>query len=385
MPLRNTGLWKNLLLLLVALAITLALVETALRVADFPRQSIKLERIYDPILLYRIPGDFPGVNKEGYRNASLPAQADLVTLGDSHTYGYNAAMEDTWPSQVARMAGLSVYNMGIGGHGPLQYYHVFERALQFKPRFIVVGLYLANDIKGVCDLYLKTDYWKTSAKREGLDLEYCNDAAPKSAGRRQNKFRKKTGLSDRLSEAISDTKIATLVEMGTRLGRSYVPFDMKSFIVLDDGKNRLHMVNKEVRNNRDYMDLRRPEIAKSLAVTKELLARMSMRSRQSGAQLVVLLIPSKGTVLHDYLDGQQRDLPSVYQESARNETLLGTDVMAWLAQQGIPYVDARSAVVSALAKEGNVYPLDGDDHPVVTGYKAYAQALYDGYFAARNP
>jgi lysophospholipase L1-like esterase len=385
MPPKITGIWKNLLLLFLTLVATLALVEATLRLADFPKQSIKLERIYDPILLYRIPGDFPGVNKDGFRNQGIPRQVDAVTLGDSHTYGYNAAMEDTWPSQLARMAGFSVYNMGIGGHGPLQYYHVFESALQLKPHFIVVGLYLANDIKGICDLYLKTDYWKTGAKREGLDLEYCNDAAPKNVGRRQGKFRKKTGLSDRLSETISDTKIATLVEMGTRLGRSHVPFDTKSFIVLDDGKNRLHMVNKEVRNNRDYMDLGRPEIAQSLAVTKELLARMSVRSKQTGAQLVILLIPSKGTVLHDYLDGKQRKLPAVYQESARNETLLGTDVMAWLAQQGIPYVDARSAVVSALAKEGNVYPLDGDDHPVATGYKAYAQALYDGYFAVRKP
>lgn len=385
MPPKLSGFLKNLLLLFVTLAITLALAELVLRLADYPKQSIKLERVYDPILLYRIPGDFPGVNREGFRNTGVPSHVDIVTLGDSHTYGYNAAMADTWPSQISGMIGHSVYNMGIGGHGPLQYYTLFEHALQFKPRYIVIGLYLANDIKGICDLYLKTDYWKTAARDKGLDLQYCNDAAPEKAGRRLNKFRQKTGWSDRLSEAVSGTKIATLLDLGIRLGRSYVPFDTKSFIVLNDGRNRVHMVNKEVRNNRDYMDLKRPEISSSLAVTKELLARMSARSKENGVQLVVLLVPSKGTVLHDYLATRNRKLPKVYEESARNETLLAADMAAWFERHSIPFVDARPAVIAALGREGNVYPLDGDDHPVATGYIVYARALYDGYFASRKP
>lgn len=381
MPSKSATLLKNLLLLLASIAISLVLIEAILRLADFPRQSIKFERVYDPILLYRFPGNYPGVNREGFRNSDVPSRVDVVTLGDSHTYGYNAAPEDTWPSQLSRMTGLSVYNMGIGGHAPLQYYYVLDRALQLKPRFIVIGLYLANDIKGICDLYLKTEYWKSGPKLEKLDLQYCNDAVPHHSGRRKNKFLKKTDLASRLSDSISDTKIGTLLDLGVRLGKSYFPFDTKSFIVLNDDKNRIYMVNKEVRNNRDYMDIKRPEIAKSLAVTKEVLSRMSRRAQKSGAKLVVLLVPSKSYVLDEYLKDKGRELPGIYEEAALNESMLGADISVWLGGQGIPFVDAKSEVVRALAEVGNIYPLDGDDHPVASGYKAYADALYKGYFA----
>ena len=72
---------------------------------------------------------------------------DLLTVGDSFTYGYLAAKENTWPSIVARQTGLSVYNVSMGGWGPSQYLcamKVYGRTL--KPKFAIFAVYLGNDI-----------------------------------------------------------------------------------------------------------------------------------------------------------------------------------------------------------------------------------------------
>lgn len=380
----KSGLLKNLLLTLISITATMGVVEGMLRLADFPKQSIKLERVVDPILLYKMPEDFPGVDRQGFRNPSVPEQADIITLGDSHTYGYNAALEDDWPSQIGRMTGLSVYNMGVGGHGPLQYYYLLDRALELKPRYVVIGLYLANDIKGICDLYLKTDYWKSASTQQGLDLGYCARSAHKKSPDLQQKRAGKTRLSAELASGLADTKIASLAQMAYQVGRSYLPFDTKKIIVVREGNNRAVLLAKQGKNTRDYMDLQRPEIRKSLGVTKELISRMFRRANLKGAQLVVLVIPSKVAVLSAYLKQNGRNLPAVYEQAASNEKLLDEDIQSWMRSEGIPFASARAAVAKAVNEEGHVYPPDGDDHPMAKGYEAYAKSLFDGYFAKQK-
>lgn len=376
----KTGYLKNLLLILISATVTIGIMEAVLRLIDFPKQSIKLERVTDPILLYKMPKDFPGVNREGFRNLNVPGQADIVALGDSHTYGYNAAPENAWPGQIGKMTGLSVYNMGVGGHGPLQYYYLLDRALKLKPRYVIVGLYPANDVKGICDLYLKTDYWKSASTQHGLNLRYCGALANKKSASPHQKRAGKT----RLSAGLADSKIATLAQMAFSVGRSYLPFDTKKITVVREGNNRTVLLAKQGKNTRDYMDLKRPEIQKSLGVTKELISRMSRRANLSGAQLVVLIIPSKVAILSTYLKQHGRNIPAVYEQAANNEKVLSGDIQSWLKSEGIPFANASEAVAKAVNEEGHVYPPDGDDHPIAKGYEAYARSLYDSYFVTQK-
>lgn len=327
-----------------------------------------------------MPKDSPGVDREGFRNLRVPGQVDIVALGDSHTYGYNAALKDTWPSQIGRMTGLSVYNMGVGGHGPLQYYYLLDHALKLKPHYIVIGFYLANDIKGICDLYLKTDHWKSASTQQGLDLGYCGKSTNNNPPTPHQKQVGKT----RLTAGLAESKIATLAQMAFRVSRSYVPFDTKKTIVVSEGNNRTVLLEKQGKNTRDYMDLKRPEIQKSLGVTKELISRMSRRANLSGAQLVVLIIPSKVAILSTYLKQHGRNIPAVYEQAANNEKVLSGDIQSWLKSEGIPFANASEAVAKAVNEEGHVYPPDGDDHPIAKGYEAYARSLYDSYFVTQK-
>ena len=81
--------------------------------------------INDPKLMIRAPGLYPdrlglGPNDVlGFRNRAVPDVADVITIGDSQTYGLNAVLEENWPSQMRRSLPLptTVYNMSTGGWG----------------------------------------------------------------------------------------------------------------------------------------------------------------------------------------------------------------------------------------------------------------------------
>lgn len=345
----RTGSLRNLVLLAFSVILTLAAVEAALRVADFPRQPMKPDKIKDPILAYKIPPTWPGVDADGYRNPGIPDQVDIVALGDSHTYGLNADIDTNWPGQLAKMTGLSVYNLGIGGYGPLQYYYLFDRALQFKPQYIVIGLYLPNDIKGLCHPYLRSEYWKTRAAQEKLDLGYCGKAEfPDDEGDKG----KRAGMLQKAGGLIVNSKLGVLISITAR---------------------RLRVL-------KDSMDMKQPEIASSLEVTKMLISRMAERSRENGVKLVVMVIPSKEYVYHQYLHDAGKPLPEILAQMAMNESGLRSNVIGWLAQQSIPHVDAASTVLEAVKSRGGIYSHDNDDHPLPAGYAAYAQALHEGFF-----
>lgn len=109
----------------------------------------------------------------GFRNRAVPNQADIVTIGDSQTYGNNALLTDNWPNQMraALEDKVTVYNIAVGAWGAAEYWAMFNKALLFKPQVIVVAFYTGNDALNTFQqaygneryAFLKTDRTLTSA------------------------------------------------------------------------------------------------------------------------------------------------------------------------------------------------------------------------------
>jgi len=62
----------------------------------------------------------------GLRNLGVPNVVDIITIGDSQTYGNNAAMGKNWPSMLRLGVGgeegnYSLYNIAIGAWGAVEY------------------------------------------------------------------------------------------------------------------------------------------------------------------------------------------------------------------------------------------------------------------------
>ena len=147
--------------LLTALAFGLLLSEVLARLALNPADYLAVEMVGDPVLAARpSPSALARFDAWGFRNRDVPPTADIVAVGDSHTYGNGATSDAAWPSVVARLSGRRVYNMGIGGYGPNQYFALSTtKALTLHPRTLIWGLYMGDDFQSAYSLTYGLDTW----------------------------------------------------------------------------------------------------------------------------------------------------------------------------------------------------------------------------------
>ena len=97
----------------------------------------------------------------GFRNKTVPASTNIVAIGDSQTYGASAAAKDSWPSTLQRISKLSVYNLALGGYGPVQYFHLLTTyATKLKPKIIIVGFYFGNDLLETYRIVHNNKHWQ---------------------------------------------------------------------------------------------------------------------------------------------------------------------------------------------------------------------------------
>ena len=120
----------KLTLVVVSVSMAALLAEGSLRLALSPTDFMQATLIEDSVLGQRIEPLTTGHDALGFRNRDVPAQANVVAIGDSFTYGVSAPRDGSWPHQLSGMLGESVYNMGLGGFGPLQYLHLAPRHSQ---------------------------------------------------------------------------------------------------------------------------------------------------------------------------------------------------------------------------------------------------------------
>ena len=87
---------KGVAELCLILLITLLLLEAALwvlaafnRNIAFMTDSVISETLPDAVLGRRLNPDYPSHDRDGFRNAEVLQQAEIVAIGDSQTYGAN--------------------------------------------------------------------------------------------------------------------------------------------------------------------------------------------------------------------------------------------------------------------------------------------------------
>ena len=83
----------------------------------------------------------------GFRNRQIPNVADVITIGDSQTYGNNAHLETNWPGHLRQQLSdnRSLYNMSVGGWGAVEYLEIFTKAPYFQPYVVIIAFYTGND------------------------------------------------------------------------------------------------------------------------------------------------------------------------------------------------------------------------------------------------
>jgi lysophospholipase L1-like esterase len=289
------------------------------------RQALVPENTLDPAEPYA-PFDLLG-----FRNRSVPVVADVVAIGDSLTVGSNATVDQNWPGFLGmRLKSLApvVYNMSVGGWGGVQYLSMFDKAVRFRPRVVVVAYYTGNDPRDALYMAYTFEPWKSLRGQKTRPAP-----APSHWPRRQ----------DEEWPVTFPDGTATVFSALTRLGS----------------------------NDRDY-----PGTIEAYRILLETARRMDRAAGAADLGLVFTVIPTKELVFAPKVHQAGIAAPPDFVKLANDESANIAELAAGLAKlPHASYVDVVAPLQRAALERLPLYPTDVNGHPLPAGYAVIASAL----------
>jgi hypothetical protein len=367
-------LLQNFCLLAGSLTTALLLCEAGMRLVLNPADYLGVEMVKDPVLgatpsLHTKSGGF---DQWGFRNNKVPAQADIVALGDSHTYGNTATMAASWPHTLARLTGLTVYNMGLGGYGPNQYSVLLIKALTLKPKLVVCGLYMGDDFENAYTITYGLEHW--AYLRELADKQADPDIWP---------VEQPTSWHKAARIWLSRHSVAyQLAFHGPLMGQVQGEYQIKNATRLYPGSaTMVEVAEKQILEAflpvgiYHRLNQESPAVREGMRITFRLLNEMQTTARQHGADFLVVVIPTKESVFSEYIEHQRRlALSELLDKVIANERIAREKTFRSLDDSGIRYVDALPALRGAVGRQ--LYARTAADiHPGANGYRVIAEVV----------
>ena len=271
----------------------------------------------------------------GFRNRQVPLVADVVTIGDSMTYGNNALMEHAWPGVMHDAIGpdtTEVYNISTGGWAATQYLYMFAKAIMFKPRTVVVAYYTGNDPLETFAMVYGNEQWQWLIPDDALTRE----DAPK-------------------------------VEYP-------VPEAQRWRVTFSDGVEAAFTPTLRLASNSDHPAVNAGfEI---MAMTAEQIGELAARA---GTSLVFTIIPTKELVYANKVAQAGLDVPADYDKLVRREQE-NIDALAsrMRAVPGARYIDVVTPLQQAALEPVNLYTSTINGHPDAAGYRVIGETVAKG-------
>lgn len=360
------------IVMFVSIALGVLLCEVGSRLILNPADYLSPKVMRDNILGHRIKPNGSGFDEWGFRNKRVPPTADVVAVGDSHTYGNTATMDDSWPSVVARATGLDVYNLGLGGYGPNQYYHLLTtRGFNLHPKWVVCGLYMGDDFENAFSITHGFDHWSSlrNGHYDNVNPDIWNPGPPVWAVDVRN-WLSSHSMAYRL--VFHGPLMATLKE--------YIRFNELS-TGNDPYTTALIVGDKNIREAfrplgvAESLNQSSVMIQEGMRITFHLLKEMDRACQQEGCRLLVVIIPTKETVFSDYLKSN----PSVHLYEALSKVIVNERsarkaLVEFLVGAGIPYLDTLPALKQSVGNQ--LYAQTTRDmHPGKNGYRVIGEAV----------
>lgn len=367
--------WMNLVVLGVSAAISVLLAEWGARMFLNPADYLSLEVISDPIL-----GGVPSAatrgafDEWGFRNPSVPERADVVALGDSHTYGNTARMKDSWPIVAGELTGLKIYNMGFGGYGPNQYFHLFEtKALKLHPKTVVVGLYMGDDFENAFLMTYGLEYWAKLRTIAPGEVKY-DIWQPESESGFAKPLRVWLSRHSVIYKLVFHGPLAGLIRGQLLVTKAAEIYDDATVLDIPEKNIAEAFLPTGIAKRGNQDD---PSVLEGMRITFELLKQMNEKCHAAGCELMVTVIPTKEMVFAEYFAQSPKiPLADVVAGLLRNETIAREKVFGFLKQEGIPAIDTLPALRAGASNQ--LYARTAADmHPGANGYKVIATVVAD--------
>ena len=376
--------------------------EVALRLLDgtFGEASYHAEieelskRVADPRLGYAMPSNAFGHDANGFRNANVHVRPDIVVLGDSWTWGVNAKRRQAWPARLATMTGRRVYNMGMGGFGPPQYWHLAGLAKRFAPQLVLIGLYTGNDIADAANIVYTLDAYNEFRKPGHVNLGTAAAITQKlTSMRKKTESQKARIMAEYARNHVSGWflllhRYSAVGRLLARAGmlpglkleeveiyaeKSLAKSNPAYSIVIDDGRLRtiLHPAERFLPLNLDD-----PHISEGLALTKHFLRRIKILLREDDIKIMVLLLPSKELAFADIILTNGQRANETYANAMRMESTIRKELQHFLKEQNIAVADSLPIMREFLIRGVQIFPKDSESHPNPIGYDLIAKIVH---------
>lgn len=266
----------------------------------------------------------------GFRNRSVPTIADLITIGDSQTFGSGVPVADTWPAQLttALPPHTELYNVSTNGWGAVQYLYLFNKIVRLRPQVVVVAFSSGTDAVESVRLVYSVKRWAELGS---------SDKAPKYAP------------------------------------SAWPPKDKESWhATFADGVSTVFTPKSRLTaNHRDY-----PATAEGYRIMAEVARRIAAKASELGIGVVFTVIPTKELALARKVAESQLTATADYQTLVDHE---GQNVRELAEILGsLPharYVDVVTPLQQAARTSTSLYPTDSNGHPLPIGYRLIARTL----------
>jgi lysophospholipase L1-like esterase len=355
---------------MLALSVTLALLlgEGLARLVLDPGDYLMATPVSDPILGRRLEPGASGHDQWGFRNREVPHRADVVTIGDSQTYGVGLPLFSSWPAQLSQLTRLQVYNAALPGYSVVQYHELLRRyALQLKPSAVVVGFYFGNDLLEAYRIVYARPYY---AALRRADVPPVQRRVPTGSSRKRSVRVLKRWLSVH-SVLYRVALSSVLKEQGQRA----------ELILGQDGDDvlRLHHGTSSTAftpaGRLRALDLDSPRVREGLRLSLLQFELMAQLCDSAGVAFFIALLPTKERVYQPLIeaDPELRQHPAL-RELLAQEGEVDQRVRRFLHERGISYIDLLSPLQDAV-RHTPIYPPNDDGHPTAAGYAVIAQAV----------
>jgi hypothetical protein len=372
MKLRSAAV--NSLVVVGSLAVALGICELVSRLFLKPIDYLSPVLVRDDILGIRLPPHASGHDAWGFRNAIVPKTADVVAIGDSHTYGNTAKMAEAWPAVLGRLTGRSVYNMGMGGYGPNQYAYLLDtRALSLNPKVVVCGFYMGDDFDNAAKITYGLDHWRFLRDPRYLETPQPWDIWEQPSRESWHK-KARTWLSSHsvvyrliVHGLMGRVKAVYQVRNATRLYGPTPTLDIKDKSLLEAFQPKNILLG---------LDQADQKVQEGMRISFRLLREMNEACRSRGIRFIVVVIPTKESVFSSYLEhAPSLPLGDIVDKLIANERAARDKLFAFLADEGIRSVDVLQGLKRAIEREKIYAGSAVDMHPNKNGYRVIAETV----------
>ncbi|GAB7023666.1 SGNH/GDSL hydrolase family protein [Salidesulfovibrio brasiliensis] len=312
--------------------------------------------VADPDCILRGNPRHPGHDPQGFRNAQPLREADICVLGGSFAYGAGVGDEQCWPKLLGWIGDTTVFNAAFRGWGPMQAAIVIEEMLQRNPSRVILTLHSCDARRAFLGAArsrheLARTVWKPEYENVEVPTLLIKDMAAKA-------YRLERQANP---DADPGELLAVIADRG-------VP-DFNRFEL---GGARLYLADNVCRAAQAHGT---HAVEAGHAVLKYCLEHIARMTQDAGAELTILLAPSREYVaftrMHEAVVRSPETLRALGQTEARTMNRLKYACDNIRAE----HYELTDALAAALPRR--IFPQDSrDGNPSPKGCRLIAETVH---------